>query len=127
VVKSLKFGDQVEVNVATSESWKDKTTGEYKNRTSWHKIICKGDRNTKYASQYLKKGMNVMVEGKQENRTYEIEGKKRVSPEVIVGPYDGTISSTDPKPKTKGDTGQAELTDQKSATPPGDFDDEIPF
>ena len=61
-------------SVATSESWKDKTTGEYKNRTSWHKIICKGDRNTKYASQYLKKGMNVMVEGKQENRTYEIEG-----------------------------------------------------
>ena len=73
-VKNLKFGDIVELSVATSDSWKDKESGEWKNNTSWHKVVCKGDYATKYASKYLKKGANVMVEGKQENRTYEKDG-----------------------------------------------------
>lgn len=121
-VKSLKFGDIVEMSLATSESWKDKKTGEWKNNSTWHKIICKGDHSTKYASKYLKKGMNIMVEGKQENRTYEVEGKRRVSPEVVVGPFDGSISSTDPKPKES----QPKVESQTSGSSDDDGD-EIPF
>ncbi len=125
-VKNLKFGDIVELSLATSESWKDKQTGEWKNNTSWHKIICKGDYATKYASQHLKKGMNVMVEGKQENKTYEKEGTKRVSPEVVVGPFSGAILSTDPNPtkdvNQSNGASQVEKSDSSS-----NFDDEIPF
>jgi len=121
-VKDLKFGTIVEMPLATSESWKDKESGEWKNNSTWHKIVCKGDYATKYSSKYLKKGMNVMVEGKQENRTYEVEGKKRVSPEVIVGPFGGSISSTDPKVKE-----EVKPSEPKQDSGSLDLDDEIPF
>ena len=64
----------------------------------------------------------VLVEGKQENRTYEVEGKKRVSPEVVVGPFNGSISSTDPKPKEE----QPKVESQTSGSNDDDGD-EIPF
>ena len=127
-VKNLKFGDIVELSVATSDSWKDKESGEWKNNTSWHKVVCKGDYATKYASKYIKKGANVMIEGKQENRTYEKDGVKRVSPEVVVGPFGGLIMSTDPNPnKSVESANQSNGSSQVAKSDSSNFDDEIPF
>ena len=69
-----------------------------------------------------------MVEGKQENRTYEKDGVRRVAPEVVVGPFGGLIMSTDPNPnKSVESANQSNGSSQVAKSDSSDFDDEIPF
>ena len=76
-------GAVTNIRIATSESWKDKQTGEQKDRTEWHRITFYG-RLAEIAGEYLKKGSQVYVEGRLRTRTYEKEGQTHYSTEIIA-------------------------------------------
>jgi single-strand DNA-binding protein len=79
------------LSLATSESWKDKATGERKERVQWHKIVCWGDGISKYLGEYAKKGSRLVVEGKLETRKYEKDGQDRYVTEIIVQGAGGSV------------------------------------
>ena len=117
-------GAVANIRMATSESWKDKQTGEQKDRTEWHRITFYG-RLAEIAGEYLKKGSQVYIEGKLRTRTYEKEGQTHYSTEIIADnmqmlgrPAQGGQSQSQPR--------QSGGQSHESAQP--DFvDDDIPF
>ena len=89
-------GKVVELRIATSEQWKDRNSGEKKDKTEWHtvKIFQEGAAN--FAEKYLRKGNKVYVEGQLETRKWQDQaGADRYSTEVVVRPYAGTLTSLD--------------------------------
>lgn len=88
-VRSFPSGGQVvNLRVATSESWKDKSTGERKERTEWHSVAIFAEGLGKIAAQYLKKGSAVYLEGQLETRKWQDQtGSDRYSTEVVLRPY----------------------------------------
>ena len=119
-VKALANGDQVvNITIATSESWKDKNTGEKKELTEWHRVVF-FRKLAEIAGQYLKKGSKVYVEGKLKTRMWEKDGQKHYTTE-IVGDNMQMLDS-----KGQYDGGNQQQSQQ--AAPVDDFDDgEIPF
>jgi single-strand DNA-binding protein len=82
----------VSFSVATSESWKDKGTGERKDRTEWHQVTIGSEGLGKIAEQYLRKGSKVYLEGQMRYRKWtDKEGAERISSEVYLGPYAGSL------------------------------------
>src|SRR6188474_446130 len=76
----------VNMSVATSETWRDKATGERKERTEWHRVVIFNDRLADVAAQYLKKGMKVFVEGQLQTRkwTDKESGQEKYTTEVVI-------------------------------------------
>lgn len=93
-VRDLPSGGQVvNLRVATSETWKDKGTGERKERTEWHSVAIFNDGLGKIATQYLKKGSTVYLEGQLETRKWQDQsGNDRYSTEVVLRPYRGELT-----------------------------------
>ncbi|MBG5923204.1 single-stranded DNA-binding protein [Providencia rettgeri] len=119
-------------SVATSETWKDKSTGEKRERTDWHNIVIQG-KLAEVAGQYLKKGSQVYIEGKMRTRKYQgNDGQDKYITEVIVG-IDGKMQMLG----GNGNSNQAGSQNlrkpqqpQQQAPqnePPMDWDDQIPF
>lgn len=128
-VKSFANGGKVcNLRLATSETWKDKTTGERKERTEWHSISIMNEPLVRIAEQYLRKGSNVYIEGQLETRKWQDQsGADRYSTEVVLRPYSGTLTMLDGKPSggdAGGDRGQSSQQSQPGSAP---MDDEIPF
>lgn len=137
-----KHGDFVDLSIATSESWRDKGTGERKERTEWHKVRVFQEQLVKFASERLKKGMKVYVEGKQMTRTYDKDGQKHWITETVLNGFNCRLdalqalgdggkenASPDDYGSTSGDAGQPA---RRVAAPAGrrfgdDMDDDIPF
>ncbi|RWL21941.1 MAG: single-stranded DNA-binding protein [Mesorhizobium sp.] len=96
-IRRLNSGDSVvNFRMATSESWRDKTTGERKEKTEWHTIVCFNENICKVAEQYLKKGMKVYVEGQLSTRKWEDQsGAARYSTEVVLQKFRGEIQMLD--------------------------------
>lgn len=96
-VRTMQSGDEVvNLSVATSESWKDKATGEKKERTQWHRVVIFNQPLATVAKNYLKKGAKVYVEGQLETRKWEDkEGKEQYSTEVVLRPYRGELTMLD--------------------------------
>lgn len=93
-VKRMGNGDQlVNLSVATSESWKDKNTGEKRDRTEWHRVVIWNEALGRVAEQYLKKGMKVYIEGQLQTRSWEDQqsGQKRYATEVVLQRYRGDL------------------------------------
>lgn len=103
------------VDVATSESWKDKSTGEWKENTEWHSVVIWG-RLAEAVSQHFKKGMEIYVEGKQKTREWEKDGIKRKTTEVIVD-QDGTAFLTGNRVATQGNAQAAGVGDEPPFNP----------
>lgn len=110
------------VTLATTDSWKDKQSGERQEKTEWHRVVFFG-RLAEIAGEYLKKGSQVYVEGRLQTRKWEDrDGNERYTTEIVaadmqmLGGRGGDASSSAPP-----DYGQAD------AAPGGDFDDDIPF
>jgi single-strand DNA-binding protein len=130
------------LTLATSESWKDKQTGEQQDRTEWHKIAMFG-RLAEIAAEYLRKGSQIYVEGKLRTRKWQDkEGKDRYTTEIVademqmLGSKGGGGASAGAGAgagaaagagagAAAGGGGRAAVND--SGGPPGDFDDDIPF
>jgi single-strand DNA-binding protein len=120
-VRQSQAGNKiVNFSVATSESWKDKNTGERREKTEWHRVVIFSEGLANIAEQYLRKGSKVYIEGSLQTRDYEKDGIKRYSTEVVLQGFNSAMTMLD----TKGSGGGG----APSAPPPGgDLDDEIPF
>ena len=107
-------------SIATSESWKDKQTGERKENTQWHNIVVKNEGLISVAERFLKKGSKVYIEGKLETRSYEKNGAQHYTTEVVLSPFGGTLTMLD----------SAKSEPQTEAAPAAaapSLDDDIPF
>jgi single-strand DNA-binding protein len=96
-VRSFQNGGKVcNLNIATSETWKDKNTGERKEKTDWHTVAIFNENLVRLAEQYLKKGSKVYIEGKLETRKWQDQsGADRYSTEVVLRPYAGELTFLD--------------------------------
>jgi len=97
-IKTMTSGDKVaNFSVATSESWKDKSSGEKKERTQWHRVCVFNQGLINVCENYLKKGSKVYIEGQIETRDYEKDGHKVYTTEIVLRPYRGEIVMLDSK------------------------------
>jgi single-strand DNA-binding protein len=98
-IRSFQDGGRVaHFSVATSESWKDKESGERKERTEWHRVSIMSEGLVGVAEKYLKKGSKVYVEGKLETRKWtDRDGIERYTTEIVLRPYSGELILLDRK------------------------------
>lgn len=116
------------LSIATSESWRDKNTGERRERTEWHKVVIFSEGLCKVAESYLRKGAKVYLEGQLQTRKWQDQsGNDRYSTEVVLQGFAGTLTMLD-GPGGK-DSGEREPAGNSGASSGfgGDPDDEIPF
>ncbi|EKA0999352.1 single-stranded DNA-binding protein [Cronobacter sakazakii] len=119
------------LRLATSESWRDKQTGEMKEVTEWHSVVLYG-KLAEVAGEYLRKGSQVYIEGQLRTRKWQDQsGQDRYSTEVVVN-VGGTMQMLGGKqqsdqPKQQSQTTKQKPPSQQSSVPPMDFDDDIPF
>lgn len=143
-VRSFQNGGKVaNLRIATSESWKDRQTGERKERTEWHTVAIMAEGLVTIAEKYLQKGTKVYIEGQLETRKWQDQsGQDRYSTEVVLRPYNGTLTILSGGVGQGGDRddgssdadrrggGRSEGGDSRRGDYGGgrqDVDDEIPF
>ena len=132
----------VNMSVATSESWRDKATGERKEKTEWHRVVIFNEGLAKIAEQYLKKGSKVYLEGQLQTRKWtDQQGVEKYSTEVVLQGFNSALTMLD---RAGGGGGSSESGNDNSsdfgssrpaarqpamagAAKRGDLDDEIPF
>ena len=125
-------GAVTNVTIATSESWKDKQTGEQQDRTEWHRVVF-FNRLAEIAGEYLRKGSKVYVEGSLRTRKWQDQaGVERYTTEIVAGEMqmlDGKGSSEGGAPRAQSQSrSQAAPAHSEAPAPMGqDFDDDIPF
>ena len=95
-IRRLNSGEPVvNLRIATSESWRDKNSGERKEKTEWHQVVIFNDQLAKVAEQYLKKGMKVYIEGALQTRKWEKDGVERYTTEVVLQKFRGELQMLD--------------------------------
>ena len=95
-VRRMPSGDPVvNLRIATSETWRDKNSGERKEKTEWHQVVIFNDNLAKVAEQYLKKGAKVYIEGALQTRKWEKDGVERYSTEVVLQKFRGELQMLD--------------------------------
>lgn len=113
------------LRVATSESWRDKNTGERREKTEWHRVVIFSDQLCKIAEQYLKKGSKVYLEGQLQTRKWQDQsGQDRYSTEVVMQGFNSTLTMLDSKTDQQGYSGDPSLPQQ---SPTSGLDDGVPF
>ena len=127
------------LRVATNETWKDRNTGERRERTEWHRVVIFNEGLCKIAEQYLHKGSKIYLEGQLQTRKWEDQsGNERYSTEVVLQGFNSALQMLDARggegfgdQRGSGDFGQSSPMDQGGARNNSDFsqelDDEIPF
>ena len=133
-IKQMVNGKNVaRLSLATSQSWKDKNSGERKEKTEWHRIVIFNEGLINVVQQYLKKGANVFVEGQLSTRKWKDEssGQDKYSTEIILQGYNSSLTMLDSRGKSDS---QNLVSENKSSLPKdemnqtnSDLDDEIPF
>ncbi len=148
-VRTFQNGGKVcNLRIATSENWKDKSTGERREKTEWHSVAIFQEGLVRIAEQFLKKGSKVYIEGKLQTRKYQDQsGADRYSTEVVLQGFDGTLTMLDGRGDNAGGSGGVGyMADQSGGggygggsssgagggydsdpSGGGDMDDEIPF
>lgn len=103
-VRTFQNGGKVaNLRIATSETWKDKNTGERREKTEWHTVAIFQEGLVRIAEQYLKKGSKVYIEGKLQTRKWQDQsGQDRYSTEVVLNGYDGTLTMLDSRSEGGG-------------------------
>ena len=95
-VKSFQNGGRVcNLSIATSENWRDKASGERRERTEWHRVVIFNENLVGVAERFLKKGSKVYIEGQRETRKYEKDGRETYTTEVVLRPYRGELTLLD--------------------------------
>ena len=107
-VRTFQNGGKVcNLRIATSETWKDRNTGERKERTEWHSVAIFSEPLARVAEQYLRKGSKVYLEGQLETRKWQDQsGQDRYSTEVVLRPYTSTLTMLDGRGEGGGGGGQ---------------------
>ncbi len=137
-VRSFQNGGKVcNLRIATSERWRDRSTGENREKTEWHSVAIFAEPLVRIAEQYLRKGSTVYIEGQLETRKWQDQsGADRYTTEIVLRPYKGELTMLG----GRGDSGGGSSPDYetperggygsgRSQAPagPADMDDEIPF
>ena len=133
-VRRLTSGEPVvNLSVATSESWRDKASGERKERTEWHRVVIFNENLAKVAEQYLKKGSKVYVEGQLQTRKYtDKDGAEKYSTEIVLQKFRGELTMLD----GRGDSERSDRSERPAMAGANEggrsferaeLDDEIPF
>ena len=145
-VRTFQNGGKVcNLRIATSDTWKDRNTGERREKTEWHSVAIFNENLARLAEQYLRKGSKVYVEGKLETRKWtDQSGQERYSTEVVLRPYSGELTFLDSRDGGGGGGsygggsssgggydgdyggGQDQGGDRRGPGP-AEMDDEIPF
>jgi single-strand DNA-binding protein len=137
-IRTLNSGDRVaNLSIATSETWRDRNSGERREKTEWHRVVIFNDNLVKVAENFLKKGSKVYIEGALQTRKYEQGGQEKFSTEVVLQKFRGELTMLDGRgegagreeggygggyssgPRTQGSGPKESFT--------ADLDDEIPF
>lgn len=147
-VRSMQTGDRVcNLTIATSESWKDRNSGERREKTEWHRVVIFNQALVGIAEQYLRKGSKIYIEGQLETRKWtDQSGVEKYTTEVVLRPYRGELNMLDSRGggsgdyQGGGDYGSAPASSggpawdasaggngNAPAAAAGEFDDEIPF
>lgn len=133
-VRNLPSGGKVvNLSVATSEQWRDKSTGEKKERTEWHRVVIFSEGLAKVAEQYLHKGSKVYIEGQLQTRKWQDQsGQDRYSTEVVLQGFNSNLTLLDSPPSGGGDQPRQSMPADKSRrqVPPsfdGGEDSDLPF
>jgi len=109
-------GRAASFSIATSESWKDKDSGERKERTEWHRISILSDGLVTIAEKYLKKGSKVYIEGRLETRKWtDKDGHEKYTTEVVLRPYSGELIMLDGRKDELGDALAAAQAEDREA------------
>ena len=148
-VRHTQSGDPiVHLNLATSESWRDRVSGERRERTEWHRVVIFNENLGKIAEQYLRKGSKVYVEGQLQTRKWtDQQGLDKYTTEVVLGRFRGELTMLDSRAggsdsaRSGGEGSSGATSGGSGGSPPAgggsggsppagggdDFDDEIPF
>lgn len=120
-------GKVVNLRIATSESWKDKASGERKERTEWHSVAIFNEAIAKIAEQYLTKGSTVYIEGQLETRKWQDQaGADKYTTEVVLRPFNGVLTLLGGGNRDTGG-GYDQSPDRGRAPARDDLNDEVPF
>ena len=119
----------VSLNLATSELWKDKTSGERKEKTEWHRVVIFNDRVADVAERYLKKGSKIYIEGALQTRKWtDKDGAEKYSTEVVIGKFRGELTLLDGRGEAPAGGASAGASGADAGwSASADLDDEIPF
>jgi len=136
-IRSLNNGDRVaNLSVATSETWRDRNSGERRERTEWHRVVIFNDNLVKVAENYLRKGSKVYLEGALQTRKFQdASGQEKYTTEVVLQKFRGELTMLDGRGeggRDEGDLGGYSSGPRQQASGPretftADLDDEIPF
>jgi single-strand DNA-binding protein len=144
-VRNLPSGGKVvNLSVATSENWRDRNTGERKERTEWHRVVIFSEGLTRVAEQYLRKGSKVYIEGQLQTRKWQDQsGADRYSTEVVLQNFNSNLTMLDGRGdnegggfsgpsggfsgSSSGGGGARRPSSNAPAFEPGGSDDDIPF
>ncbi|TAH37621.1 MAG: single-stranded DNA-binding protein [Alphaproteobacteria bacterium] len=137
-VRATNSGGKIcNLSIATSESWKDKSTGERKEKTEWHRVAIFSEGLAGIAEKYLRKGSKVYIEGALQTRKWQDkEGQDRYTTEIVISNFNGALTMLDGKSGGSGASSggsDAFANDSFNQLPPsatgtgGVADDEIPF
>ena len=133
-IKQMVNGKSVaRLSLATSQSWKDKSSGERKEKTEWHRVVIFNEGLVSIVQQYLKKGANIYVEGALTTRKWKDEssGLDKYSTEIVLQGYNSSLTMLDGKNKNDSSNlvseNKSELPTDEAQSVNNDLDDEIPF
>jgi single-strand DNA-binding protein len=139
-IRSLTSGDRVaNLRVATSETWRDRSSGERKEKTEWHRVVVFNENIVKVCEQYLRKGAKVYIEGAIQTRKWaDASGVEKFSTEIVLQKFRGELTMLDGRGDNEGagesggyNGGFSSGPKAQSSAPREDFsadlDDEIPF
>lgn len=134
-VKRMTNGDPVvNLRIATSENWRDKTTGEKREKTEWHRVVIFNENLAKVAEQYLRKGAKVYVEGQLQTRKWtDQQGQERYSTEVVLQRFRGELTMLDGRGggenagQFEGAAPRRQMAERDGNDYSADPNDDIPF
>ncbi len=132
-MRSMQSGARLAtLSVATSESWRDRESGERRDKTEWHRVVIFDEKLVEIAEKYLQKGSKVYLEGQLQTRKWSDQsGQEKYTTEVVLQRFRGTLTMLDSRAES-GDSTNFERSPASAGAgdgPPaaGEFDDEIPF
>lgn len=129
-IRSMPNGDRVaNLSVATSESWKDKSSGERKEKTEWHRVTIFNDNIVKVVESYVKKGSTVYIEGSLQTRKWtDQQGVEKYSTEIVVSRFKGELTMLGGRSDGGSTDSAREPEPEQAAKPYQELDDsDIPF
>jgi len=127
-IRTLNSGERVaNLSLATSETWRDKATGEKKEKPEWHRVTVFNENIVKVAENYLRKGSTVYIEGSIQTRKYEQGGVEKYATEIVLQKFRGELVMLGGKSGASGDDEGFSGPAGRSAPAHHDIDDSIPF